>query len=125
MKLVCLAEDDFATVVQRTALLEDARMMARAVLVDRRPLPDVAKQFQVSVQRVHLAVEVVRKAYDRAKLRSGWLGVDLELPHALALDLEKLTIALHQKADSEMLQKIVSKVAKALVTAERDLMKIE
>jgi hypothetical protein len=124
MKLTCLTEHDFIEVAKTTALRTDAWAMARAVLVERRSLADVASQYQVSRQRVHLAVEVIRKAYDKEQLRSGWMGVDIELPHPLAADVTRVAKLLWDKPDSERRQKALALLSRALGDAERELLKL-
>lgn len=121
MKLTRLAADDYDWLAARTEMGTDARMMAKGVLVDRRTLVEVAAEYDVSKQRVHLAVETIRKEYIRSKRQNGWLGVELELPHQLATDLERFAAALTEQHDAELRQAALVKLARAITSAEHML----
>lgn len=121
MKLTRLAPDDFDQLAKKTEMGTDAQMMAKGFLVDRRTLTEVAAQHNVSKQRVHLAVETIRKEYARSKLATGWLELELELPHPLAVDIERLATALSTQADAGVRQAALVKIARAIASAEHAL----
>jgi hypothetical protein len=121
MKLIRLTEDDFNHLAEKTDLGPDAREMARGFLVGRRSLLSIADEHGFSKQRVHLAVETIRKRYAKEKLTTGWMEVDVELPHQLALDIERLVAALTQQTDSKLSQAILDKVSRAIIAAEKTL----
>ena len=91
MKLKQLTLDAFSRVVTKTRLKEDARQMAKAVLVDGLSNVAVAAQYGVTKQRVALAVSVIERAYRActasADLVGGNVLVQLELPGCLAVEL--------------------------------------
>ena len=122
MKLTRLAVDDFQVLADKTKMGTDARMMAKGFLVERRSLNEVAALFNVSKQRVHLAVETIRKEYTKSNGTSGWLGLELELPHALAVDIERLAVALNSQTDTELRRASLVKVTRAIAIAERALL---
>lgn len=120
MKLSRLATDDFARIATRTKKMGvDALSMASGVLVNQRSLPELAKEYDVSKQRVHLAVETIRKEYAAGKEECGWMNVELELPHALAHVLAQFTVALHDQPDESARQAAIVKVCRALTSAEK------
>ena len=121
MKLTRLAPDDFDQLAKKTEMGTDARMMAKGFLVDRRTLTEVAAEHNVSKQRVHLAVETIRKEYTRSKLNTGWLELELELPHPLAVDIERLAAALSLQSDVGLRQTALVKIARAIASAEHAL----
>lgn len=122
MKLTRLANADFEALADKTKLGMDARRMAKGFLVERKSLTEVAALFNVSKQRVHLAVETIRKEYTKSKLASGWLGLELELPHALAADIESFAVALNSQTDAELRRASLVKVARAIASAEHALL---
>lgn len=121
MKLTRLAPDDFEQLAKKTEMGMDARMMARGFLVERRTLTQLAARHNVSKQRVHLAVETIRKEYARSTLHTGWLELELELPHALAVDIERFAAALSLQADTGLRQAALVKIARAIASAEHAL----
>lgn len=121
MKLTRLAANDFELLADRTEMGTDARMMAKGFLVERRTLPELAAEHNVSKQRVHLAVETIRKEYARVKMVTGWLELELELPHALAVDIERLAVALSSQSDAGLRQAALVKISRAIASAEHAL----
>jgi len=95
--------------------------MAKGFLVERRTLPEVAAQHNVSKQRVHLTVETIRKEYTKSRLTTGWFELELELPHLLALDIERFAAALSLQADAGLRQAALVKIARAIASAEHAL----
>ena len=121
MKLTRLATDDFEQLANKTGMGTEARLMAKGFLVDRRTLPEVAAQHNVSKQRVHLTVETIRREYTKSKLTTGWFELELELPHLLAVDIERFAAALLLQADSGLRQAALVKIARAIASAEHAL----
>lgn len=122
MKLSRLAADDFARIAGRTKKMGiDALNMASGVLVDQRSLPELAKDHAVSKQRVHLAVEAIRKEYAAGNEDCGWMSVELELPHVLAHALAHFTDALQEQPDEAARRAAIVKVCRALTSAENTL----
>lgn len=121
MKLIRLAGDDFDLLAAETEMGPDARMMAKGVLVDRRTLTEMAAEYDVSKQRVHLAVETIRKEYAKSKQHNGWLGLELELPHELATNLERFAAALTSQSDAALREGALVKLARAIASAEHTL----
>ena len=121
MKLTRLAPEDFDQLANKTEMGADARMMAKGFLVERRTLTEVAAEHNVSKQRVHLAVETIRKEYVKSKLATGWLELELELPHPLAVDIERFAAALSLQADTGLRQAALVKIARAIASAEHAL----
>ncbi|NHZ99076.1 TrfB-related DNA-binding protein [Massilia sp. CCM 8734] len=121
MKLTRLTPDDFDQLANKTEMGPDARMMAKGFLVERRTLTEVASQYNVSKQRVHLAVETIRKEYARSKLNTGLLELELELPHTLAVDIERFAKAFSLQADTGLRQAALVKIARAIASAEHSL----
>src|SRR4051812_37496794 len=122
MKLTRLSAEDFDRLASRTEMGAGARLMAKGFLVERRTLSQVAAEHDVSKQRVHLAVETIRKEYMRAELASGWLELEIELPHPLAVDIERLAAALSQQPDESLRQTALVKIARAIASAEHALL---
>lgn len=122
MKLSRLAADDFTRVASRTKKMgEEAVNMARGVLVEQRSLPEMANEYGVTKQRVHLAVETIRKEYSRGNDDCGWMHVELELPHELAHTLAEFTEALQAQTDVATRRAAIVKVSRALTSAARSL----
>lgn len=100
---------------------DDARRMASAVLVDQRPLLMVAEEHGVTKQRVHLAVENIRKEYARTGENCGWMNCEMELPHLLAHGLSQFAVALHSQTDPAARHAAIVKLTRALNSAEHTL----
>lgn len=121
MKLSRLSADDFSSIAGRTELWADAQNMARAVLVDQRTLSEVAEEHAVTKQRVHLAVESVRKEYARKNEDCGWMNIEVQLPHVLAEGLVQFAAALQSQADPAARHAAIVKLNRALSSAEHAL----
>lgn len=122
MKLTRLEPDDFELLASRkTEMGDDAKLMARGFLVEGRKLAEVAAEHDVSKQRVHLAVETIRKEYAKSKLTTGLFELELELPHSLAVDIERFAAALSLQSDSGLRQAALVKIARAIASAEHAL----
>ncbi len=118
MKLTQLSLDDFERLAGKTEMETDARTMAKGVLVYRRSLLEMAAQFGVSKQRVHQAVELIRKVYAKSKEHDGLFSVELELPHVLAVRLEQLAAAISEQNDSSVREAALAKLGRAFTSAE-------
>lgn len=114
MKLVRLSTSDFARIASRTRLGPAATAMASGILVERRGLAEVAAEHGVTKQRVFLAVETVRKEYSKSLEQCGSLAMELELPHMLAVPLEKFFLAVNAQESAEVKLAMVSKLALTL-----------
>ena len=117
MKLVRLSANDFARIASRTRLGPAAANMASSILVERKGLAEVADEYGVTRQRVFLAVETVRKEYSKSLEQCGSLVVELELPHMLAVPLERLFLALNAQESAEVKLAMVSKLTMTLEQA--------
>ena len=122
MKLKHLAPKDFDRLAQNTRLGERAREMARAVLVDGRSLPDVGTEYGMSKQRVHSAVGTIERAFAAATTPgAGIVGVLLEFPEGLALELASLADALKVCKSAARSSNVVANVIKELASAREKL----
>lgn len=118
MKLTRLAPEDFDRLAAQTEMGKDAKLMAKGFLVDRRTLSEVAAEHNVSKQRVHLAVETIRKEYLLTKERSGWFELQVELPHALAVEMEQLAGVLSSQPNEKVRQAALVKINRAIASAK-------
>ena len=108
-----------------TRMGDQAREMARAVLVDGRAQVDVATEYGMSKQRVSGAVATIERAYKKTTTPGvSSIRVELDLPETLALELAALAEAMKGCDDAarcaEALDKAtnaVRKAAKLLVAA--------
>jgi hypothetical protein len=122
MKLSRLEAGDFDRIVAGLKRMgDDARQMARAVLVNQRPLPEVALEHSVTKQRVHLAVETVRKRYAQTNEECGFMNMEIELPHLLAQSLDQFAKALESQTDPAARHAAIVKLSRALSSAEHAL----
>jgi len=121
MKLSRLSAEDFVRIAAKTKMGVDAQLMAKRVLVDQRALAEVASEHAVTKQRVHLAVETIREKYAIMREHCGWINAELEMPHTLALELERFAAALGTQLEPGARQVAVGKVAKALASAQHAL----
>lgn len=114
MRLKRLAPDAFDRVAADTRLGDQAREMARAVLVDGRAQVDVATEYGMTKQRVSLAVATIERAYKKFTTPGvSAIRVELDLPESLALELGALAEALEQCDDTELKQAVIEKVMSA------------
>lgn len=118
MRLKRLTPQAFDRTAADTRLGEQAREMARAVLVDGRAQVDVATEHGMTKQRVSLAVAAIERAYKKATTPGvSSIRVELDLPEALALELAALAEAMKGCEDvaksAEALEKATTAVRKA------------
>ena len=125
MRLKRLTPQAFDRVAADTRMGDQAREMARAVLVDGRAQVDVATEYGMSKQRVSGAVATIERAYKKTTTPGvSSIRVELDLPETLALELAALAEAMKGCDDAarcaEALDKAtnaVRKAAKLLVAA--------
>src|SRR6218665_646089 len=125
MRLKRLTPQAFDRAAADTRMGDQAREMARAVLVDGRAQVDVATEYGMSKQRVSGAVATIERAYKKTTTPgASSIRVELDLPEALALELAALAEAMKGCDDAakcaEALDKAtnaVRKAAKLLKTA--------
>ncbi|MCW5323643.1 hypothetical protein D5039_21590 [Verminephrobacter aporrectodeae subsp. tuberculatae] len=111
MRLKRLSQQIFDRTAADTRLGDQARKMARAVLVDGRAQVDVATEHGMTKQRVSLAVATIERAYKKTTTPGlGSIRVELDLPETLALELGGVAEAMKACSD-------VAKVADALKKA--------
>ena len=118
MRLKRLTPQAFDRVAADTRMGEQAREMARAVLVDGRAQVDVATEHGMTKQRVSGAVATIERAYKKTTPPGvSAIRVELELPEALALELAALVEAMQGCDDAaksaEALEKATNAVRKA------------
>lgn len=118
MRLKRLTPQAFDRTADNTRLGDQARKMARAVLVDGRAQVDVATEYGMTKQRISLAVATIERAYMKAMTVGGsFIRVELELPEGLALELGALVEAMKGCDDAaksaEALEKATHAVRKA------------
>ena len=118
MRLKRLTPQAFEQIAADTRMGDQARQMARAVLVDGRTQVDVAAEYGFSKQRVSLAVSSIERAYKKTSAPGvNFIRVELDLPEELALELAVFSDALRRHADvsqaSEALEKTVGAVRRA------------
>lgn len=122
MKLQRLSLEEFDRLAASTRLREQARNMARAVLVDGRTQADVATEWGMSKQRVNLAVAAIERTYiATAGAGGGVVRVSLELPESLALELGTLLDALKNCPDAALASAAVDKAIAGIRGATKRL----
>ncbi len=125
MKLKRLSAEDFERVVGFTRLQGAACGMARAVLVDGRPQAEVAAEYGVTRQRIHLAIGVIEKAYMKhAPPGDNLVRVSLELPERWALALYSLMETLNQDPQNLDRERVIDMIEKAIIDARSGLTRI-
>lgn len=117
----------FEAAANATELGEDARTMARMVLVDGKSMVEVGAKYAMSKQRVFLAVTAVRKAYAENPVGTGWVNMALDIPESVAADLAETLVAIKNtrnkedaRAGTDKLQAGLARVQSFLVKAKRD-----
>ncbi len=86
MRLKRLTPQAFDRAAADTRMGDQAREMARAVLVDGRAQVDVATEYGMSKQRVSGAVATIERAYKKTTTPGvSSIRVELDLPETLAL----------------------------------------
>jgi len=118
MRLKRLTPQAFDRTASDTRLGDQAREMARAVLVDGRAQVNVATEHGMTKQRVSLAVATIKHAYKKATTPGvSSIRVELDLPEALALELWALVDVMKACDDegktTEALEKATNAVRKA------------
>lgn len=122
MKLKRLSADDFDRLAASTRLGDRARDMARAVLVDGRSQVDVAAEFGMTKQRVHLAIATMERAYSQTSTPGrGWIGVDLNLPEPLALELTGLIDCLQKCENDALRDKALARAVRGIAEARQSI----
>lgn len=120
MKLKRLSSEEFDRLAATTRLREQARNMARSVLVDGRTQVDVATEWGMSKQRVNLAVAAIERAYSASTAPGGGMvRVSLDLPEGLALELSNLMEATKECQDKELVAAAVEKIIVGIRSAAR------
>lgn len=118
MKLKRLSGEDFERVVELTRLQGAACSMARAVLVDGRSQADVAAEFGVTRQRIHLAIGVIEKAYMKyAPPGHNSVRVSLELPERIALALAAFMEVVDRVPQNTNREHVIAVVEQAIIDA--------
>lgn len=122
MKLVRLSPQDFSRLAEQTRLGEEARAMARAVLVDGRIQADVANDYGMTKQRVGLAVGAINRVYEQSTGKSmAWVSIVMDLPDCLAHELAGMVESLQACPDEKKRQKALSVVSHSIVSAKLSL----
>lgn len=122
MKLTRLTSDDFDRLANMTNLSARARAMAQAVLVEGCPQTDVVIEEGMTRQRVNMAVDAIRLAYNKSGgMGTGWFTLELELPEPLALALRGLADSLKTCSNDQARRKASAEVVYAVETAKRNI----
>lgn len=122
MRLKRLTLQAFDRAAADTRMGDQAREMARAVLVDGRAQVDVATEYGMSKQRVSGAVATIERAYKKVTTPGvSAIRVELDLPEALALELGALADALEQCKDAALKQTVIEKATAAIKSGRRRL----
>jgi hypothetical protein len=120
MKLKRLTPQAFYRTAAGTRLGDQAREMARAVLVEGRAQVDVATEHGMTKQRVSLAVATIERAYKKATTPGvSSIRVELDLPEALALELIALVDAMKGCGDATKSVKALEKATNAVRKATK------
>lgn len=120
MRLKRLASDVFDRVAADTRLGDQAREMARAVLVDGRAQVDVATEHGMTKQRVSLAVAAIERAYKKFSTPGvSAIRVELDLPESLALELSGFLDALKGCTDEDKRAEALEKAKNAIRKAAK------
>lgn len=126
MKLQRIDAEGFEQLAGATELGAEARRMARMVLVEGKSHTDVADALGTSRQRVHLAVESVRRVHAARGGLLGLVSLDEPVPAALAAELGEFSLAYGQakpaaaaKAAEEVRQAVRQAAASLLPTGSK------
>ena len=98
---------EFEALASQTRLTEGPRAMARMVLVDRKSGPEVAALFNVSKQRVSLAVGSIRKAYETTATLVG-------IPASMTAHMHEFLTALRKSNSTAVQELAITQVNKTL-----------
>ena len=124
VKLKRLSSEDFERVVELTRLQGAACGMARAVFVDGRSQAEVAAEYGVSRQRIHLAIGVIEKAYMKyAPSGHNSVRVSLDLPERIALALAAFMEILELVPQNTNREDVIAAVEQAIIDAMEVLKK--
>jgi hypothetical protein len=122
MKLTRLTPAAFDHLADQTSLGDQAKTMARSVLVDGRSQTEVATEYGMTRQRVNLAVGSIKRAYSKsATPGSSWVTLEVELPDTLALALTCLAEELRTCSDEKTRKRTVAHALRSIETARRSL----
>jgi hypothetical protein len=123
MKLQRLSPEEFDRIVAaKPRMQEQTRNMARAVLVDGRTQGNVAAEYDMSQQRVQLAVASIERTYmATAGVGGGVVRVSFELPERLALEFGALLDALKGCPDVALANEAVDRAITGIRGATRQL----
>jgi len=121
MKLSRLDVRTFEIIASRTRMGPKAKAMAAAVLVEQQSLAASARRFNVSKQRVEVAVNTVRKAHHAVAPEMGWGRASFEMPLVLVAALANFVEALEADADDQHSQLVLPMLVDALGRAEAEL----
>jgi hypothetical protein len=123
MRLRRLSKAEYAAAVSLTPLMsKQAHDIGRAVLVDERPQSEVARQYDVTRQRVNYIVSSITRAYTEAQPESdAFVRVELMLPQRLAADVSKLARALASRNRRTVTEHAQGEVGAAIARVLGDL----
>lgn len=121
MKLSRLDVRTFEFIASRTRMGPKAKAMAAAVLVEQQSLTASARRFNVSKQRVEVAVNTVRKAHHAVAPEMGWGRVSFEIPLVLAAALAGFVEVLDATADDQHSRQILQRLVDVVGRADAEL----
>lgn len=121
MMLMGIEQAEFDALAAQTRLGEDAREMARLVLVEGRKMGEVAQIYKVTRQRVGLAVGSIRKVHEGGASGPGWVPLNMDVPASLGVELTEFLEALKLAATPESKALAISHVTSALSLARKSL----
>lgn len=101
---------EFEALASHTRLTEGPKAMARMVLVDGKSGSEVAALFNVSKQRVSLAVGSIRKAHEANAMLIG-------MPDSMTNHLQAFLTALRASDSSAVQEVAIAQINRALVRA--------
>ena len=122
MRLKRLTPQAFDRAAADTRMGDQAREMARAVLVDGRAQVDVATEYGMSKQRVSGAVATIERAYKKTTTPGvSSIRVELDLPETLALELAALAEAMKGCDDAARCAEALDKASRWTFSPEEKL----
>jgi len=120
MRLKRLTPQDFDRLADSTRLQDRTRQLAREVLVDGDTASEVGARHALTKQRIGLAVAVIEKAYFADREGGlGWVSLEMELPEAIALQLDELAHALKASGDQAKLEQVTEVITAAVAKARK------
>lgn len=127
-KLTRLSGPEFDRLAGKTGMGADARAMARLFLVDGVTMGQASLTYGVSRNRVHLAVERIRREYEEEAGKSGagvsrtlWVKVDVEMPDRLAVQLAEVMAGLKACKSKQKRTLALSHLEHALAKAQQSI----